>query len=165
MGSDGAAPHRKLETVKIMMHKTKKLRRPMTPDSPSAERKDDGVGDQIAGQDPGALICGGAEGAGNVGQGDIGDRGVEHLHERRKRDRHGNQPRIDARLPRCGRRDIWIRDRSLLAGCRQLEIRVFVYLPKLFLYLCFRSSDVSGEGWGRRSVVLSSILQIRHTRS
>jgi len=30
MGSDGAAPHRKLETVKIMMHSTKKFRRPIT---------------------------------------------------------------------------------------------------------------------------------------
>ena len=29
MGSDGAAPHRKLATVKTMMQKTKKLRRPI----------------------------------------------------------------------------------------------------------------------------------------
>ena len=30
MGSEGAAPHRKLETVKMTMQSTKKLRRPMT---------------------------------------------------------------------------------------------------------------------------------------
>ena len=30
MGSDSAAPHKKLETVKITMHSAKKFRRPMT---------------------------------------------------------------------------------------------------------------------------------------
>ena len=69
---------------------------------PAAQRQHNGVRDQVAGQHPGALIRACAKGAGNVRQGHVGDGGVQHLHERRQRHRHGNQPWIDPRLP--GRR-------------------------------------------------------------
>src|SRR5260370_40934654 len=34
-----------------------------------------------------------------MGQRDVGDAGIEHLHERGQRHRDGNDPRIDCRLP------------------------------------------------------------------
>ena len=37
--------------------------------------------------------------AGNMRQGHVGNRGIEHLHEGRQRHRHGDQPRIHPRLP------------------------------------------------------------------
>ena len=61
--------------------------------------KDDGVGNKIRSQHPGRLILRGAEAAGNVRQGHVCNGGVKHLHERGKRDRHGDDPRIDARTP------------------------------------------------------------------
>ena len=66
---------------------------------PAAEWEDDGVGHQIAGEDPGALVGGGTEGARDVGQGDVGDGSVEHLHEGGEGDGHGDEPGVDAGLP------------------------------------------------------------------
>ncbi len=66
---------------------------------PAAERKHDGVRDQVAGEHPGGLIGAGAERAADVRQRHVGDGGVEHLHEGRQRHRHGDQPGIDPRLP------------------------------------------------------------------
>lgn len=65
-----------------------------------AGREDDGVGDEVGGQHPGGFVLGRAETAGDMGQGDVGDGGVEHLHERGQCDRHGDDPGVDARLPR-----------------------------------------------------------------
>ena len=107
MGSDGAAPHRKLEMVKMVMQRTKKLRRPMTLDAQRAHGQHDGVGHQVAGQHPGALIGAGAQRAGDMGQGHVGDGGVEHLHEGRQRHGHGDQPGIDPGLPQRG--EAWAR--------------------------------------------------------
>ena len=61
--------------------------------------KDDGVGDEVGGEDPGGFVLRGAEAAGDVRQGDVGDGGVEHLHEGGEGDRHGDDPRVDARAP------------------------------------------------------------------
>ncbi len=61
--------------------------------------KNDGVGDEIGGEDPGGFLLRGAEAAGDVRQGDVGDGGVEHLHEGGQGDRHGDDPRIDAGTP------------------------------------------------------------------
>ncbi len=66
---------------------------------PSAERQHDGVGDQIAGQHPRALIGAGAEAAGDMRQRDVGDGGVEHLHESGQSHGGSDQPGIDAWLP------------------------------------------------------------------
>ncbi len=63
---------------------------------PVARGENDGVGDEIAGEDPGGFVGGGGEGAGDVGESDGGDGGVEHLHEGRKHDRGGDQPGVDA---------------------------------------------------------------------
>ena len=68
------------------------------PDQPAGERQDDRVGDQVAGQDPGGLAPADRQAAGDVRQGDVGDRGVEHLHERRQRDRQGDDPVVDRGL-------------------------------------------------------------------
>ena len=59
---------------------------------PAADRQHDGVGNQIAGDDPGALVEAGCQTAGDVAQRDIYDRDVEHLHEGRDRDDHRDQP-------------------------------------------------------------------------
>ena len=61
---------------------------------PAAHRQHDGVGDQISGDDPGALVDAGAEAAGDVAQRDVGDRGVEHDHEGGDRDDDGDEPRV-----------------------------------------------------------------------
>src|SRR5205823_5754898 len=63
---------------------------------PVARGEDDGVGDEIAGEDPGGFVGGGREGAGDVGEGDRGDGGVEHLHECGEHDGGGDQPGVDA---------------------------------------------------------------------
>ena len=61
---------------------------------PAADRQDDRIGDEIAGQDPGGLIHAGSERSGDMQQRDIGDRGVEHRHERRDREDQGDEPWI-----------------------------------------------------------------------
>ena len=63
---------------------------------PVAGGKDDGVGDQVAGEHPGGLVGGGGEGAGDVREGDRGDGGVQHLHEGGEHDGRGDEPGIDA---------------------------------------------------------------------
>ena len=46
-----------------------------------------------------SLLLAGAQATGHVGQGDVGDGGVEHLHERGQRDGDGDEPRVVVRLP------------------------------------------------------------------
>ena len=59
---------------------------------PAADRQHDGVGDQIAGNDPGAFVEAGCQAAGDVAQRDIDDGDVEHLHECGDRHDHRDQP-------------------------------------------------------------------------
>ena len=66
---------------------------------PGADGQDDGVGNEIAGEDPGGFVGAGAEAAGNVWQGDVGDGGVEHLHEGGEGDGNGDQPGVMGRAP------------------------------------------------------------------
>ena len=72
--------------------------------------KDDGVGYEIRGENPGGFVLGRAETAGDVWRGDIADRGVKRLHKGSEGNRHGDNPRIDTRAPglldgfRCGER-------------------------------------------------------------
>jgi len=60
---------------------------------PAAERQHDGIGDEIRGQDPRALVLARGKASGNMGQRHIGDAGVKHLHKRGQRhderDDHG----------------------------------------------------------------------------
>ena len=70
---------------------------------PRAHRQDDRVGDQVAGQYPGAFVVAGAETARDVRQRDVRDAGVEQLHERRHRHRQRDRPQI-VRCRRSGRR-------------------------------------------------------------
>ena len=74
---------------------------------PAGDGQDDGGGDEVAGEHPGGFFLTGAESAGHVGQGDVGDGGVEHLHEGGEGDGEGDRPRIVVGLPdgwycRCG---------------------------------------------------------------
>ena len=64
-----------------------------------AGREDDGVGDKIRGEHPGGFVLRCAEASRDVGQGDVGDGGVKHLHEGGEGDRHGDDPWIDAGPP------------------------------------------------------------------
>ena len=76
---------------------------------PVGSGQNDGIGDQVAGEDPGGFRVGGREGSGDVGQGDRGNGGVKHLHKGREHDGDGDQPRVDALSERvaglggCGR--------------------------------------------------------------
>ena len=69
---------------------------------PPAQGQDDRVGDQVRRQDPRRLVDAGRQVRGDVRQGDVGDRAVEHLHEGRQHDRHGDDPGVDARPPDLG---------------------------------------------------------------
>ncbi len=68
------------------------------PNQPARERQNDGVGRELRGQDPGRLAAADREAPGDVRQRDVGDRDVEHLHERRQRDGDRDDPVIDRRL-------------------------------------------------------------------
>jgi hypothetical protein len=68
-------------------------------DQPSGNRENDGVGDQIRGEHPSALIVARAEVAGDVRQGDVRDGSVEHFHERGQRNGDGNEPGIGSGTP------------------------------------------------------------------
>ena len=90
----GAMPQSKELTVKTARQIMKKRLRPSVPGKPAADRQNDGVRDQIRSQHPGALVVARAQISGHVRQGDVGDAGVEHLHERSQCHDHGNQPGI-----------------------------------------------------------------------
>src|SRR5579863_54796 len=64
---------------------------------PAGQRQNDGVGDEVGSEHPSALVHARAETAGNVREGNVGDAGVEHFHERRQHYRGGDEPRIDVR--------------------------------------------------------------------
>ncbi len=66
---------------------------------PPADGKNNGVRDQIRREHPGAFIVAGAQVARHVRQCDVGDAGVEHLHERRHRHHDGDQPGVEPRFP------------------------------------------------------------------
>jgi hypothetical protein len=72
--------------------------RPKLEREPVGGGEDDGVGDEVAGEDPGGFVVGGGERAGDVGERDRGDGGVEHLHEGGEHDGRGDEPGIEARL-------------------------------------------------------------------
>ena len=62
---------------------------------PRGHGQDDGVCDEVGGEDPGDFVVGTAKAAGDVGQGDVGDGGVEQLHEGGQGDGEGDDPGID----------------------------------------------------------------------
>ncbi len=62
---------------------------------PRGHGQDDGVGDEVGGEDPGDFVVGAAEAAGDVGQRDVGDGGVEQLHEGGEGDGEGDDPWVD----------------------------------------------------------------------
>ena len=66
---------------------------------PSGDGEDDGAGDEVAGEDPGGFVLGGAEGAGDVGQGYVGDGGIEHLHEGGEGDGESDGPGVEPGYP------------------------------------------------------------------
>ena len=66
---------------------------------PTGDGQNDGARDQVAGQHPGGFLLAGAERAGHVRQRDVGDGGVEHLHEGGQRYRDCDGPWIVRGLP------------------------------------------------------------------
>src|SRR5438445_2474068 len=66
---------------------------------PTADWQNDGIRDQIRGQNPGALIVARSQIAGHVRQRHVGDASVEYIHERGQRDDHSDEPRIEFRAP------------------------------------------------------------------
>ena len=71
------------------------------PGQPAGERNGDGGGDDIRGQHPAHLVLGGRQRALHAGQRDIGDGGVQRLHDGRQHHRKGDQAVISARVLRC----------------------------------------------------------------
>ena len=76
---------------------------------PAGNGNHDPVRHQIGSQNPGGLAGCGGEAAGNVRQGNVDDRRIQHLHKGGEHDRHGDEPRILAqtggRAERSLRRD------------------------------------------------------------
>ncbi len=66
---------------------------------PAGSGKHDGVRDEIAGENPGCFVGRGGKIAGDVRQGNVGDRGVEDDHEGRGHHRDGDHPAIGGRRP------------------------------------------------------------------
>ena len=64
---------------------------------PAGDRQDEGVGGQVAGDDPLAVDHRRRQPAGNVAQRHVGHRRVQHLHERRDDHGDGDDPGIDRR--------------------------------------------------------------------
>ena len=62
---------------------------------PAAHGQNDGVRNQIRGQHPGGFVDARRKIAGDIGQGHVDDRGIEHLHEGRQHDGHGDDPGVD----------------------------------------------------------------------
>ncbi len=59
---------------------------------PAGDGEDDGVGGEVAGDDPFAVGGGSGEAAGDVAEGDVGDGGVEDFHEGGDDDGEGDEP-------------------------------------------------------------------------
>jgi hypothetical protein len=66
---------------------------------PAGDGKDDGGGDEIAGENPGSFFLRSSDRAGDVRERDIGDGGVEHLHEGGDGDGERDQPGVVEGLP------------------------------------------------------------------
>ena len=62
---------------------------------PAGDRQDNGVGGQVAGDDPLGVALSGRQASGNVPQGHVRDRGVQDLHERGHDDHDGDDPGVD----------------------------------------------------------------------
>ena len=70
---------------------------------PAGDRQDGGVGRQVAGHDPVAVVHRRRQAAGDVPHRGRGDRGVEDLHERGDHHGHGDEPGVDGRAASRGR--------------------------------------------------------------
>ena len=68
--------------------------------NPAADGEHHGVCDEVACEHPRSLVGTGREGTANVEHRDVGDGGVEGLHERGQGDCDGNEPGVRARPPR-----------------------------------------------------------------
>jgi hypothetical protein len=66
---------------------------------PARHGQHNGVRDQVTGEDPGGFVGAGAEASRDVPQGNVGDGGVQNLHERGQRHREGDDPWVEAGLP------------------------------------------------------------------
>ena len=92
-------------TTKPATEAMKSSRRPDPVGEPAGDRGHDRRGDDVGGQHPGDLVLRRPERALHRGQRHVGDRGVEHLHDRRQHDRDGDQPLVGdrrARAPAAG---------------------------------------------------------------
>ena len=68
-----------------------------SPGQPAGQRRHDGGGDDIGGQDPGDLVLRRGEAALDVRQRNVGDRRIDRLHNRRQHDRDCDGGAIDLR--------------------------------------------------------------------
>jgi hypothetical protein len=78
---------------------------------PRAHRQHDRIRNQVRSQDPGRLVEASPQATGNVRQRDVGDGGVQQLHERRQRDRQRHCPGVHGPRRRRSRNCIEIRGR------------------------------------------------------
>ena len=98
---------------------------------PAADGQHHGVGDQVAGQHPGGFVAAGGERTADVRHGDVGDGGVERLHEGGQGDSDGDDPGIGAGPPcvverSCGRRrQGWAFLSLQVSGCSLSVRQVF----------------------------------------
>ena len=83
---------------------------------PGRDGQDNGVGDQVAGQDPGGFILSGRKRPGDVRQSHVRNRSVQHLHEGGQSYGHRHGPWIVAGAPAERRRLTSFAHRTLTSG-------------------------------------------------
>ena len=94
----GAMPHKKLlatnkrNTGHVIVLAAKNTAQPR------AQGKHNSVCHQITGKHPGAFVVTYGQTAGNMRKRDVGDAGIQQLHEGGKRNGDGNKPGIDRRF-------------------------------------------------------------------
>ena len=84
MGMLMAMPQSKDAAVNDQNGEHQQALAPDAPRNPAGSGQHDGIRDQIAGQHPGRFVGGGGEVAGDMRQGDVGHRRIEHDHEGRQ---------------------------------------------------------------------------------
>ena len=97
--SDCAVPHSAEATREADDRDQEHALAPEAVGEPAGQRRHDRGGDDVGGQHPGDLILRRRQAALHVRQRDVGDRGVERLHDRRQHDGHGDHAAVAPRHP------------------------------------------------------------------
>ena len=94
MGRFGAMPHKKRRNREAGERHQQQILAAEIIRQPAGDGKNDGVGDEIRGEDPRGFVHGRRQAAGDVRQGHVDHGGVQHLHEGAEHHRNRDEPRV-----------------------------------------------------------------------